>query len=593
MSGRIPQSFIDELITRADVVEVIGNRIALKKAGREYKAVCPFHDEKTPSFTVSPNKGFYHCFGCGAHGTAIGFLMEYENLGFVEAVEALAEMLGLEVPTTGPDRDAGRESGLYGILAEAAQIYRAALRESSAAVEYLKHRGSDGETAGRFAIGYAPDAWDTVLKSLGGDTNRVNQLLEAGLIIRNDQGRQYDRFRDRIVFPIRDHRGRVIGFGGRVLGAGEPKYLNSPETPVFHKGQALYGLYEARQSHRPKETKKAGGSEDVLVVEGYLDVASLSQHGVEPAVATLGTATTTEHIRRLTRLADRVIFCFDGDRAGRAAAWRALETALPQAGGQVELKFLLLPEGEDPDSLVRARGGEAFRELMAGAEPLSDFLLGELERQVDLSSADGRSRLAALTRPLLARLPAGVYRELLVAQLADRIGLTPDRLEALLSPPRDRPDSPPPRGQAPERPRGASSERRSPLIRKAIAMILHYPAAATGIGGVAGLDGVQQPGADLLRQLLETVTENPQISMAGLLERFRDDPEGRHLGRLAGSAPLDDGEAAPQVLRDNLERIVEGYRRERLGALLARGGDLDPREKTERDGLLKETHGSP
>lgn len=588
MSGLIPQSFIDELIARADVVEVIGNRIALKMAGREYKAVCPFHDEKTPSFTVSPQKGFYHCFGCGAHGTAIGFLMNYENLGFVDAVETLAEMLGMEVPSSGPERDAGRESALYALLAEADQLYRGALRESEAAVTYLKNRGIDGTTAGHFAMGYAPDAWDTVLKRLGGNGTREKDLLEAGLIIRNDQGRQYDRFRGRIMFPIRDPRGRVIGFGGRALDSGEPKYLNSPETPVFHKGQALYGLYEARQIGT-----KEGRPGAILVVEGYLDVASLAQHGIGPAVATLGTATTTDHVRRLTRLADSVIFCFDGDRAGRAAAWKALETVLPHAGDQVELKFLLLPEGEDPDSLVRDRGAEAFRDLMDQAHPLSEFLLGELTRRVDLSSADGRSQLAALTRPLLERLPEGVYRALLLTQLADRIGLAPQHLEALLEPSEAARAQP---GGTPSYPSNTGSERRSPLIRKAIELILHHPASGTELEEVKGLAQVHQPGAELLRRLLETVAETPQITTAGLLERFRDDQEGQHLGRLTGEIPLDDGDAAPRVLRDNLKRIVENHRRERLSALLAKGRDLDPGERSELEGLLKVTaprQGSP
>ena len=578
MSGRIPQAFIDDLIARADVVEVIGSRITLKKAGREFKAVCPFHDEKTPSFTVSPTKGFYHCFGCGAHGTSIGFLMSYENLGFVEAVEALAEMLGVEVPSDAVSGPESPGASLYRVLAEADQLYRRGLKETPAAIDYLKKRGIDGTTAGRFGMGYAPDGWDTVLKSLGGNTDRVAQLLEAGLVIRNEQGRHYDRFRDRIMFPIRDHRGRVVGFGGRVLGDGEPKYLNSPETPVFHKGQALYGLYEARQA-------RARG-EEILVVEGYLDVASLVQHGIEPVVATLGTATTTEHIRRLTRIAERLIFCFDGDRAGRAAAWRALETALPQAGGQVELKFLLLPEGEDPDSLVRQRGAEAFRELMASAEPLSAFLLGELEQRVDLSSADGRSRLTALAQPLLNRLPAGVYRELLVAQLAQRVGLAPERLEALLG------GAARPEPGAPARAPGPAEGRVS-LIRKAIALILHHPSAAAGQAAVEGLETVVQPGAALLRELLEMAAEDPQITTAGLLERFREHPEGRHLGRLARIVPMDDEEAAPRVLRDNLQRIVAEYRRERLGTLLARGARLDGAERMELEGLLRSAGAGP
>ncbi len=563
-SGRIPQAFIDGLIARADIVEIVGSRITLKKAGREYKAVCPFHDEKTPSFTVSPTKGFYHCFGCGAHGTAIGFLMNYEHLGFVEAVEALAEMLGLEVPSNGDDRHAGRNDSLYGILREADQIYRNALRQNSAAIDYLRQRGIDGATAGRFAMGFAPDAWDTILRTLGTSEARIAQLRDAGLVIRNEQGHQYDRFRDRIMFPIRDPRGRVIGFGGRVLGAGEPKYLNSPETPVFHKGQALYGLYEARQT--------PGRAAEILVVEGYLDVASLAQHGVEPAVATLGTATTAEHIRRLTRLTDRVIFCFDGDRAGRAAAWRALETILPHAGGTVEVKFLLPPQGQDPDSLVREQGAEAFRALLATAKPLSEFLLEELQSKVDLASTDGRSRLTALVQPLLTRLPVGVYRELLLERLAELVGLTPARLDALL-------DTPQRSASSTGRPE--SAPKRSPLVRKAITLILHHPAAALELGDVADLDYVSLPGIALLQRLLEVVREHPQINAAGLEERFRHDPEGRFLSRFAGQPPLDDEDAAPQVLKDNLARLVERGLKDRLHALTRRGEALSDTQRAE------------
>ena len=571
MSGRIPQSFIDDLIARADIVEVVGNRVTLTRAGREYKAPCPFHDEKTPSFTVSPQKGFYHCFGCGAHGTAIGFLMNYENLDFVDAVEALAEMLGVEVPRDAqPERDSAA-SGLYELLAEANRIYRAALKDSSRAADYLMNRGLDGPTADQFTVGYAPDSWDTLLRRLGTSDARRRQLIEAGLVIKNDKGQEYDRFRDRIMFPIRDPRGRVIGFGGRVLGDGGPKYLNSPETPIFHKGQALYGVHEARRTG-----PGAGRPRDILVVEGYLDVASLAQHGIGPAVATLGTATTVEHIRRLTRMAERVIFCFDGDRAGRAAAWRALETALPQAGGTVELKFLLLPDGEDPDSLVRSVGAESFLEFMQTAAPLSDFLLGELREQVDLSSADGRSRLVSLAQPLLGRLPGGVYRELLVRQLAEGIGLNPESLERLLDAP---PSAPLPYGQAP--PPAVSSRPRGTLVRRAIGLLLNYPAAGAGLTAVEGLAEVKQPGVRLLRQLLDSVAENPDITTAGLLERFRSDPEGRHLGRLLESAPLDSAEAASQVLTENLARLVSDDRQSRLAMLLARVPDLDSGERAE------------
>ena len=563
MNGRIPQSFIDDLVARADIVEVIGRRVTLVKAGSRYKAPCPFHDEKTPSFTVSNQLGFYHCFGCGAHGTVIGFLMNYDNLEFVDAVEALAEMLGLEVPRDAgmPDRRRRDDGGLYRLLAEADRIYRAALKGNRRAINYLKDRGLVGQTAKRFAIGYAPDSWDTLLRALGTDETRTRQLVEAGLVIRKEDGREYDRFRDRIMFPIRDPRGRVIGFGGRLLGGGEPKYLNSPETPVFHKGRTLYGIYEARQ-RRPAE---AGRPNEILVVEGYLDVASLAQHGIGPAVATLGTATTAEHIRHLARIAPRIIFCFDGDRAGRDAAWKAMETALPQAGGELELKFLLMPEGEDPDSLVRSAGGDAFRSRVRAAAPLSDFMLGELRARADLSSADGKSRLVALARPLLARLPRGVYRELLAGNVAKTVGASMDALERELEtsdsalPAYDTASVQPVRSQS-----GGT------LIRRAISLLLNYPAIGSTLEEAPDLSMVDQPGARLLRRLLDTVAGNPKIAPGVLLERFREDPEGRHLGRLLDNAPLDTEETAAPVLRDILRRVADEHRRRRLAALLSK-----------------------
>ncbi len=575
MSQRIPQSFIDDLIARADIVELVGSRVTLTKAGREYKAVCPFHAEKTPSFTVSPTKGFYHCFGCGAHGTALGFLMQYDNLEFLDAVEALAEICGVEVPEAGSALEREPTTELYELLGRADKVYRQALRDSAAAIDYLKRRGIDGQTAARFGIGYAPDAWDTLLKALGTDTTRIAKLREAGLVIRNEQGRHYDRFRDRVMFPIRDPRGRVIGFGGRVMGSAEPKYLNSPETPVFHKGQALYGLFEARQAQ--------GRPQRIIVVEGYLDVASLVQHGVEPAVATLGTATTGEHIRKLTRLAESVVFCFDGDRAGRAAAWRALETALPMAGGQTEIRFLLMPDGHDPDSLVRERGKEHFEEMMADASPLSTFLVGELSSRVDLRSADGQSRLVTLVEPLLAQLPEGVYRKKLLEQLAERLDTSIERLTELL---RTQPPQPA-TARVSEPAASAVRPLRSSLVRKALALALQHPAAAAQIDPIQGLDGVEQPGASLLRQLLEVSASNPQITTAGLLERFREDPAGRHLGQLAGVATLDEEDAAAAVLRDCLERIVTASRRERLSALLERGSSLSEEERAEARELLR------
>ena len=573
MSGRIPQTFIDELVSRADIVDVVGQRVTLKKAGREYKANCPFHDEKTPSFTVSPDKGFYHCFGCGAHGTAIGFLMAYENLDFPDAVEALAGMLGLDVVREqGPDTAPEPGQDLYALLHEAEQLYRHALREHPAAVDYLKARGIQGTTAARFGLGYAPSQWDTVLGALGGTAERRTALESAGLVIAGERGKRYDRFRDRIMFPIRDHRGRTLGFGGRLLGPGEPKYLNSPETPLFHKGQTLYGLYEARQ----RGAARAG---EIIVVEGYLDVASLAQAGVEPVVATLGTATTAEHVRRLTRLADRVVFCFDGDRAGRAAAWRALEAVLPFAGGTAQTHFLLLPEGEDPDSLVRREGSDAFRARVAASLPLSDFLVDELARQVDLDSVDGRARLTALCNPLLARLPEGIYRELLLARLAELVGLPSERFAGLLAAPRRTAPSTPPDATA------LAPPARSSLIRQAVGLTLDFPTIAGTLDIPVGLPQVAQPGAALLCRLLALCHGEPHITTAMLLERLRDDPEGRFLGRLAGQPSLEDEASAGKVLADTLERIVANYRRERLGQLMSRLRDLSPGERRELEDL--------
>jgi DNA primase len=565
MTRRIPRSFINELVARADIVDVVGARVSLKKAGSNLKGLCPFHDEKTPSFTVSPTKGFFKCFGCGEYGNVIDFVMRYENRSFPEAVEVLADMLHLDIPHEAGEAEPHDEhEALFAVLHEAEQLYRRTLRESPVAIEYLKHRGIDGPTAARFAIGYAPEAWDTVLGALGGTEPLAQKLVQAGLAIRNDRGRTYDRFRDRVMFPIRDSRGRVIGFGGRLLGQGEPKYMNSPETPVFDKGRALYGLYEARQT--------PGRPDQVIVVEGYLDVVALVQHELGPALATMGTATTAHHVQQLTRLSDRVIFCFDGDRAGRAAAWRALESVLPYGGGGVRLDFLLLPEGEDPDSFVRVQGRDAFALLLADALPLSTFFVQELVATTDTASADGRARLIGRARPLLERLPRGVYRELVVQELAAAAGIDAGRFAEMLDG----------KNPAPPAPRSVSHRDSSPTrMRQVIKLIAHYPAAAAEVGAVEGLVDVAQPGAELLRKLLEMTAENPKILPAQLVEAFRTDPEGRYLRQLAAESVLDDEADAPAVLRDSLEKIVADYRhraaREAAAtALRARSGDVPP-----------------
>jgi len=562
MSRRIPQTFIHELIARADLLDVIGARVALKKAGSNYKGLCPFHNEKTPSFSVSPEKGFYHCFGCSAHGNAIDFMMRYENRSFPEAVEALADMLRLEVPFDGREEPQEEFHGLYEVLREADQIYRRALREHAVAVDYLKHRGIDGATASRFGVGYAPDAWDTLMSALGGTARGLERLVEAGLVKVNEQGRHYDAFRDRITFPIRDSRGRVVGFGGRVLGAGEPKYLNSPETPVFHKRQTLYGIYEARQ--RP------GRPEQILVVEGYMDVAALAQYGIEPAMATLGTATTADHVRQLTRLANAVVFCFDGDRAGRAAAWRAAEAALPFGGGNVELKFLLLPEGDDPDSFVRGRGADEFRSRLRQAVPLSTFLLDTLKGQVDVESSDGRAKLVGLVLPLLSRLSeGGIYWRLLVDDLAQFVGMSVAEFKEVLRAETRSTSAPP----APRRARGGG--KRS-SIAKIIRLILHYPGAAGRVGRIEGLDTVDLPGADLLRRLLEMTAENPDFMTGQLIETFREHPEEPYLKTLAAEEILDDETVAPAVLADSLNRLVAAQRRSAAAAAVKRRGPSPP-----------------
>ena len=533
MSGLIPQDFIDDLIARADIVEVVGRRVQLKKAGREFKACCPFHDEKTPSFTVSPGKGFYHCFGCGAHGTAIGFLMEFDHMSFVEAIENLASSMGVEVPRTESDKPARRYDELFSLLDTVSRHWQACLKDAPAAVDYLKNRDIDGSTAKRFGIGYAPDGWSNVLDKFGKSPEATERLLATGLIIRKDNGKHYDRFRDRIMFPIRDARGRTIGFGGRVMGDGEPKYLNSPETVLFHKGRELYGLYEARQALRHID--------QLVVVEGYMDAVALGRHGIDFAVATLGTATTSEHLNRLFRLTDNVCFAFDGDRAGRAAGWRALENALPQIREGRQVRFVFLPEGQDPDSYVNEFGAAAFVDLVDNGIALSEFLIEELAGQVDMQTVDGRARLAELARPLVNRIPVGVYRELLIESLAGAVGLTAAKLDKMIASGKQenaRPGAP--GAMRPSRPRQPTGAGKPSVVRHAISIVLNHPEAADKLD-VAKLAGVNRPGVDLLRALIETVQAEPNISTAGLLERWRHDEQGRHLGKLAATeVPADE-----------------------------------------------------
>jgi len=576
MAGLIPQEFIDDLIARADIVEVVGRRTQLKKAGREFKACCPFHDEKTPSFTVSPGKGFYHCFGCGAHGTAVGFLMEFDHMSFVEAIESLAGSMGVEVPRSEGDQPARRYDELFSLMDTVSRHWQDCLKESPEAIEYLKKRKIDGSTAKRFGIGYAPDGWSNVLDKFGSSEEAAERLLATGLIIRKDNGKHYDRFRNRLMFPIRDARGRTIGFGGRTMGDGEPKYLNSPETVLFHKGRELYGLYEARQAIRHIER--------LVVVEGYMDTVALARNGIDFAVATLGTATTDEHLNRLFRLTENAYFSFDGDRAGRKAAWRALENALPQVREGRQIRFVFLPDGHDPDTFVNENGADAFVKMLDAGLPLSEFLIQELSSQVDMDSIDGRARLAELARPLVHKIPVGVYRELLIESLAQAVGLSGQKLEKMMAAGHASNETSnyaatnvAPRRRPPFASGGPS------VVRRAITLLLNHPEAAMKLD-VEALAGVQRPGADLLAALIETTQAEPNITTAGLLERWRHDEKGRHLGKLAAAEVPDDDEFdAGAELAECLQQLAIAGRKERIEFLIdkQRASGLSDDEKAE------------
>ncbi len=594
MAGRIPQNFIDDLMSRTDIVEVINERVPLKKKGREYAACCPFHDERTPSFYVSPQKQFYHCFGCGAHGTALGFLMDYANMGFVEAVEDLAGRQGLEVPREGGEapRQPSRDP-LYELVGAADRWYREQLRVHGAAgraVNYLKGRGISGRTARDFGLGYAPPGYDNILTALNGDETTRKRLVETGLLIEREDGRVYDRFRDRILFPIRDHRGRTIGFGGRLLDDGEPKYLNSPETPLFHKGRELYGLYEARQALRRIER--------LLVVEGYMDVIALAENGLRHAVATLGTATTADHLQRLFRVCEEVVFCFDGDRAGRDAAWRAVENALPVLRDGRRIRFLFLPEGDDPDTLVRREGSDAFTAREAKAEPLEDYLIRQLVADEDLESAAGRRAVVARARPLLARAEDPLLREQLIDEVAR---LTRSDRDLLRAP--EPGATPPAPAAAAAGPSSGGRARRSPprqqmpptVTQTAIAILLQHPELATDVENPGRFRDLDNPGGRLLSELLELLQQNPHLNSGALLEHWREREEGRFLMKLSRKTPqLEEEEAIEQEFRGALRGIERMIREQRLEALIgkSREGVLSLEEREELRRLTTDGHDS-
>ncbi len=582
----IPQSFIQDLLTRVDIVDVIERHVPLKKKGANYFACCPFHGEKSASFSVSPSKQFYHCFGCGAHGSAIGFLMEYAGLGYVEAIHELARQLGVEVPEE--KRGGGRAPhpatrSLTDLMSQAAQFYREQLKGSERAIAYLKGRGLTGQIAARFGIGYAPEGWQSLEKIAA--NYAAPELLEAGLVIENDQGRRYDRFRDRIMFPILDSRGNVIGFGGRVLDQGEPKYMNSPETPLFEKGRELYGLFQARQAIRADNT--------TIVVEGYMDVVALAQHGVHNAVATLGTATTATHIQKLFRLVDRVVFCFDGDAAGRKAAWRALESALEALNDAKHIGFLFLPDKHDPDSFVREFGADDFRAAANDATPLTEFLLDGLAADLDMKTAEGRAQFAHTAQPMVLRVSAPMLRLQLVKSVAQRCALGEAELMQAwgMTPPlsqRRGKSAPPPR-RAPRRPP-------SPLESTLLRIVVRHPAWAARVPAELIPDASDEGRA--LIGIIDAISIGDlgaDTRLGTLLEHFRESPHAETLTRYCVEEA--DEVIAEDVIEtlflDTLQKLHAQALQEEIATLAARAAELNPEERKRYAHLIRQRQGNP
>ncbi|WP_217875774.1 DNA primase [Pseudoalteromonas shioyasakiensis] len=520
MAGKIPRQFIDDLLARTDIVELIDSRVGLKKAGKDYQACCPFHNEKSPSFTVSQDKQFYHCFGCGANGNAISFVMEYDKLEFVDAIEELASMLNLDVPreqgtSSGPQRTAEQKRSDYDLMLHAARFYQHQLKHhanSKTVIDYIKGRGLSGETAKKFMIGYAPSEWEALCQQLGRNKEQKEQLVELKLASEKSPGRQFDFFRDRLMFPIRDKRGRVIAFGGRVMQADQgPKYLNSPETRIFHKGFELYGLYEAKQAHKKLE--------HILIVEGYMDVVALAEQGIEYAVAALGTATTAEHMHTLFRTTDKVICCYDGDRAGRDAAWRALENALPYLADGKSLKFVFLPDGEDPDSLVQQEGKDAFEARLSEADDFTKVLFNKLSQEIDLTQDAGKAKLLSDALPLIEKIPSDFYQENILEHLGRLIGRTREQLNN--------------RVKSPKQQHAIERKFKITPMRQAIGILLQHPNLATSIAYMPELAEMKIAGIELFLRIQHLALEREGITTAQILESFRDGAEYDALVKLA------------------------------------------------------------
>ena len=637
MAGLIPQSFIDDLLNRTDIVDVVSSRVQLKKTGKNFSACCPFHKEKTPSFSVSPDKQFYYCFGCGAGGNALGFIMDHNNLDFPQAVEDLAKAAGMEVPreqgVKGQKPRQPTDSPLYPLLTAAAEFYRQALKNHptrKAAVDYLKGRGLSGEIARDFGLGFAPPGWDNLYKHLSSDTLQQKVMIDAGLLIENaETGKRYDRFRDRVMFPIRDSRGRVIAFGGRVLGDDKPKYLNSPETPVFHKGQELYGLFEARKYNR--------NLDEIIVVEGYMDVIALAQQGLRNAVATLGTATSEEHLKRLFRVVPNVLFCFDGDQAGRNAAWRALEATLSSLQDGRRARFLFLPEGEDPDTLVRSEGTDAFRaRINQHAQPLADYFFEQLTKEADPRSLEGKAHMATLAAPLIDKVPGANLKTLMRQRLTEITGLSGEAVSQLVqSAPSEAPPSYDPyvdydampdfadyqpqggyeaqQEWTPKKTGGPNQKKwekkpwdkkgkrgdfepRTPRVptaveppmQAALRTLLHHPELAEKVENASHFAAEDQSQAQLLVSLIEARQKNPNLRSLQLIARWHGTEQGRLLRALAEKEWLIEADNLEQQFFDTITSLSARQRERSLEHLIskARQTELSAEEKIQLRDLL-------
>jgi len=516
MVERIPQTFIDDLTDRSDITEIIGKRIEIKKAGKEYKACCPFHNEKTPSFTISPEKGFYHCFGCGAHGTSLGFLMDYEKLTFVEAIEELAKMLGMEIPKSTEDiKLTKKQTNLKSLLNEVSNYFQSNLKSNKKAIEYLKDRGIDGKTAKHFGVGFSENSWDQITKKFGTTEKDIDQLVQAGLIIKKDKGGYYDRFRNRVMFPIRDNRGDVVGFGGRIIDEDDdPKYLNSPETTLFKKGYLLYGLFEGKQ--------EISNTKEVILVEGYTDVIGLAQYGINNALATLGTATTENHIKLIFQKANELTFCFDADNAGKKAAIRALEICLPLIKQNKSVKFLMLEKGNDPDTAVREHGTDSFKAMLKESVALDDMIIEMCNSSFEIDSLIGKANAAEKAIHLVQQIREGIYKDLVVERVSKHYGIPAKNFVSRSA-----------EIQKPRKENKSETIKRPTLVHQAIKALLHQPSLGIKLSAKEHFNHIDLKGIDILKEIIDLVHSNASIKAATIVEHFENDKLRSFLAELA------------------------------------------------------------